>query len=74
LGSCRQVLGADISSSSSTSFELRPADKAVLKASSLETHFLKVEARQSSASEVISRQNFEMTGTLSGIMLQSNYV
>ena len=57
-----QVLGAAITSSSSTSYDLRPADKVVLKADSLETHFLKVEARQSSASEVISRQSLQLTG------------
>lgn len=57
-----KVLGASITSTASVSYELRPADKVILTASGLETHFLRVEAKKTSASEVISRQTLQYKG------------
>jgi len=57
-----QVLGASTTSTSSTTYTLRPEDSALQSAEALETHITRVEARPSSASEVISRQSLVFTG------------
>ncbi|XP_018019363.1 microsomal triacylglycerol transfer protein isoform X2 [Hyalella azteca] len=57
-----EVLGAEIRSTASVSYELRPADGVIMQATGLETHFLRVVARKTSASEVISRITLQFTG------------
>lgn len=54
-----KVLGAAVSSHATTTFVLN-ADKILQKATSMETHFLRVEARKQSGAEVISKQVLQL--------------
>nr|XP_045586658.1 microsomal triglyceride transfer protein large subunit-like [Procambarus clarkii] len=51
-----EVLGAQIDSQVTTSYVLSDDDKIIRKATSLETHFLRVKARKQSGAEVMSKQ------------------
>lgn len=57
-----QVLGAEVKSQATTSYLLNADDKILRKATSVETHFLRVEARKQSGAEVISRQILQLKG------------
>ncbi|XP_063588373.1 microsomal triglyceride transfer protein large subunit-like isoform X1 [Penaeus indicus] len=55
-----KVLGALIDSEATASYVLNPDDKIIEKATSMETHFLRVEARKQSGAEVMSKQNLQL--------------
>lgn len=57
-----QVFGAEISSQATTTYLLNADDKILRKATSVETHFLRVEARKQSGAEVISNQILQLKG------------
>lgn len=55
-----KVLGAEVNSQATTTYLLNADDKILRKATSVETHFLRVEARKQSGAEVISRQILQL--------------
>ncbi|KAK3869563.1 hypothetical protein Pcinc_025147 [Petrolisthes cinctipes] len=57
-----KVLGADVSSQATTTFVLNSDDKILKKATSMETHFLRVEARKQAGAEVMSKQILQYKG------------
>lgn len=75
-----QVLGAEVNSQATTTYLLNADDKILRKATSVETHFLRVEARKQSGAEVISRQSLQLKGRcgqkfieVTSIKISSNY-
>lgn len=57
-----KVLGAQIDSQVTVSYVLSDEDKIIRKATSMETHFLRVEARKQSGAEVMSKQVLHLKG------------
>ncbi|XP_042223362.1 microsomal triglyceride transfer protein large subunit-like isoform X3 [Homarus americanus] len=57
-----KVLGAQVDSQVTTSYVLTNDEKIIRKATSMETHFLRVEARKQSGAEVMSKQVLQLKG------------
>ncbi|XP_071534399.1 microsomal triglyceride transfer protein large subunit isoform X1 [Panulirus ornatus] len=57
-----KVLGAQIDCQATTSYLLNADEKIIRKATSMETHFLRVEARKQSGAEVMSKQVLQLKG------------